>query len=217
LINICFHGIGRPRRELEPDEDHYWISEDLFGQVLEAVAGRSDVAISFDDGNVSDLEVGLEGLARHHRTATFFVLAGRLDREGSLATRDLRELHRRGMTIGSHGMDHVPWRHLPEDRIRRELVEARELISQAVGVPVGQAALPLGRYDRTVLSHLKRLGYDQVFSSDRRRARPQAWLQPRYSVRSDDTIESIRSTVLAPPSPVRRVKAAAVGAIKRFR
>jgi peptidoglycan/xylan/chitin deacetylase (PgdA/CDA1 family) len=217
VINICFHGIGAPQRLLEPDEDRYWISKDLFIQVLDEVTDRSDVAISFDDGNVSDIEVGLDGLVQHNRQATFFVLAGRLGQTGSLSGKDLEELQRHGMKIGSHGMDHVPWRFLGEDQSQAELVEARQLISQAAGEPVVEAALPLGQYDRTVLSHLKRLGYRRVFSSDRRRAREGAWLQPRFSILADDTIERIRATVLASQKSMDGAMAIAAGVVKRLR
>lgn len=217
LINLCFHGIGTPRRDLEPGEDRYWITPALYEQVLEEVAGSSDVAISFDDGNASDIEIGLDGLRTHGRTATFFVIAARLDRPGSLSTADLRELRGHGMAIGSHGMDHVPWRSLPQGRLERELVEARELIGEAAGSPVSEAALPLGRYDRTVLSSLRRLDYQRVYSSDRRRAARYAWLQPRFSIRADDTIEGIRATVLARPPFLYAAKAQAIGLIKRLR
>ena len=44
--------------------------------------------------------------------ATFFVLAGRLDRPGSLRPRTCRPLWWPGMAIGTHGMDHRPWRGL---------------------------------------------------------------------------------------------------------
>ena len=30
IVNVCFHGIGTPDRELEPGEDKYWISTELF-------------------------------------------------------------------------------------------------------------------------------------------------------------------------------------------
>src|SRR5207249_4098380 len=36
-INICFHGVGTPRRELEPGEDVYWISEDAFRRILDEI------------------------------------------------------------------------------------------------------------------------------------------------------------------------------------
>lgn len=44
-----------------------------FAQVLEAVAKRSDVRISFDDGNASDVEVALPRLV--DLTAEFFLPA----------------------------------------------------------------------------------------------------------------------------------------------
>jgi hypothetical protein len=62
VLNVCFHGIGSPRRELEPGEDEYWISVSAFHQILDAIAGRKDIRLSFDDGNISDVEVGLPAL-----------------------------------------------------------------------------------------------------------------------------------------------------------
>ena len=59
---ICFHGIGTPRRALEPGEDRYWIEIDQFHAMLDVIAATPDVGISFDDGNASDLDIGLAGL-----------------------------------------------------------------------------------------------------------------------------------------------------------
>lgn len=217
MINICFHGIGVPQRLVETDEERYWISLEMYEQVLEEVAHRPDVAISFDDGNVSDIELGLPGLLRHQLTATFFVLASRLDQPGCLTTGDVQRLAAHGMSIGSHGMDHVPWRALSATDLDRELVGARRLISEAVGRPVGEAALPLGRYDRRVLTALKRSGYHRVYSSDRRAARAGDWLQPRFSIRVDDTIHSVRADVLSAPSALHLLRARAIGIFKQFR
>lgn len=216
MINLCFHGIGSPARALEVGEDSYWISPEFFQVVLEEITGRHDVSISFDDGNASDVEHGLPGLLRHGRTATFFVLAARLDQPGSLKTTDLRQLRANGMTIGTHGMRHVPWRFLPMEEQEAEWVVARQVISAAAQTEVREAALPLGRYDRTVLRRLRALGYTRVWSSDRRPARSGAWLQPRYSVRRSDTIESIRTEVLR-AAPWRRVQPEVASVVKRWR
>ena len=35
-VNILFHGIGTPRRELEPGEDAYWVGRDQFEALLAA-------------------------------------------------------------------------------------------------------------------------------------------------------------------------------------
>jgi hypothetical protein len=82
---------------------------------------------------------------------------------------------------------------------------------------VTRAALPLGRYDRRLLADLKRLGYEQVFCSDRRKVRPAAWLQPRFSVTRGDTPESLRREVLTGPGRLNTARSAAKGLIKRLR
>jgi hypothetical protein len=99
----------------------------------------------------------------------------------------------------------------------RELVQARQGLQEITGSPVDEAALPLGQYDRALLRHLRREGYDAVHTSDRRPGRTGAWIQPRYSIRRDDTLESIRSEVLSPPRLQRRLKLELAGLAKRLR
>lgn len=217
VVNVCFHGVGTPRRELEDGEARYWVSEDSFHRILDAVAGRDDVRLSFDDGNLSDADVGLPALVERGLTATFFVLAGRLDDPGSLGPDHLRALAEAGMTVGTHGWAHRPWRGLADGDRQRELVEARQRIEAETGAPVDQAALPLGRYDRTVVRNLRDSGYRRVFTSDRGWARPGSWLQPRFSVRADDTVESLRSEVLTPPGLPARAKGELRTLVKRLR
>src|SRR5688572_27659928 len=217
VINICFHGIGTPQRELEPGEDRYWVGEDLFHAVLDEVRTWPAVRISFDDGNTSDLEIGLPALLERDLTADFFVLAARLESAGSLDEKAVRQLHEHGMGIGSHGMWHRPWRGMDPATSDAELVQARDRLAAVVGTGVDTAACPLGRYDRELLGRMRRLGYTRVFTSDRRRARADSWLQPRYSVRRDDTPASLRAEALVGPGLLSRLKLEAVGAVKRLR
>ena len=216
-VNLCFHGIGRPQRALEPGEGRYWISAETFHGVLDAVAGLPSVSISFDDGNASDAEIALPALADRGLTATFFVLAGRLDTAGSLSADQVRSLVAQGMAVGSHGMDHRPWVGLDEATRHRELVEARERLREVTGTPVDEAALPLGRYDRRLLGRLRGLGYRRVHTSDRAWASDGTWLQPRFSLRDTDTVESLRADVLTRPSTARRAERAAAQLVKRLR
>lgn len=214
--NICFHGIGTPGRAVDDAEARYWVTRDGFLRLLDEVAGWPAAALSFDDGNASDVEIGLPALDERGLTATFFVLAGRFATPGSLTTDDVRALAAAGMAVGSHGMDHVSWRHLDPAARTRELVEARAAIAAVAG-PVDRAALPRGQYDRTTLASLRRLGYAAVFTSDARPARPGAWLQPRYSVTRTDTPEALRRRALEPPPPGRRLVLEAKGVAKRLR
>src|SRR5215471_2687639 len=217
VVNVCFHGIGQPGRELEPGEDAYWVGVDDFGAALDLLAERPDVRLSFDDGNASDVAVALPMLVERGLTASFFLVAGRVDQPGSVDAAGVRALVDAGMTVGSHGMAHRPWVGLSAEERRVELEEARDRLAGWAGVPVETAACPLGRYDRQVLGGLRDLGYRRVFSSDRRRSRSDQWLQHRYSVRRHDTPASLRQDVLASPSPIERGRDALKGTVKAWR
>ena len=216
VVNVCFHGIGTPGRALEPGEDAYWVSRDVFLDVLDRVAERPDVRLSFDDGNASDVEIALPALQERGLTAAFFVVAGRLDQPGSLGRADVVRLHEAGMTIGNHGMTHRPWRGLDPARRHEETVTARQVLSEVTGTPVRDAALPLGRYDRHVLTALRPL-YRSVHTSDRRWAHADHWMQPRYSIHRGDTADSVERDVLSPPPLAARTRGALVGTVKRLR
>ncbi|WP_295122203.1 polysaccharide deacetylase family protein [uncultured Leifsonia sp.] len=214
-INICFHGIGAGE-EREPGGANYWISRELFLAVLDELRGRPDVRISFDDGNSSDIDVGLPALLERGMQATFFPLAGRLEEAASLGPDDLRSLRSAGMGVGTHGWAHVPWRNLSPAEQHREFVEAREILAEASGGPIEEAALPLGRYDRASLARLREHGYRTVFTSDRYPTRATTWLQPRYSVTARDTVASVRHMVDHRPGPAD-LRAFASSSYKRRR
>jgi peptidoglycan/xylan/chitin deacetylase (PgdA/CDA1 family) len=121
------------------------------------------------------------------------------------------------MIIGTHGMSHMPWRGMNPAMWEAELIEARQRIEEAAGADVTEAACPMGRYDRRLLSDLRRLGYSRVYTSDERAARLDSWLQPRFSILREYTPESLRADLLSRPSLVRRVRQNVVCLAKRLR
>ncbi|PUB29947.1 polysaccharide deacetylase [Promicromonospora sp. AC04] len=191
MINLCFHGIGTPPAGVPAEEAAYWIGGDTFRRVLDRVADRPDVRLTFDDGNDSDVTVALPELVDRGRVAEFFVIAGRLGRPGSLAAADVRRLRLAGMGVGSHGLHHRVWRRLSQADQHEELVVARSWLEEVLGEPVSTAACPLGRYDRATLAALRRLRYTRVYTSDRALARPGTWRQARFSLRSGDTADDV--------------------------
>lgn len=217
VTNVCFHGIGTPDRELEPGEAEYWIGREEFLRILDELVDRPEVRVSFDDGNASDVEIALPALVERGLTATFFVLAGRLEHRGSLAGDHVRELGAAGMRIGSHGMQHRSWRAMSRHESQVELVEARGILAEVAGQVVTDAALPMGLYDRRLLADLSRHGYRRVFTSDRARVGGQAWLQPRYSIVSTDTAASVRGAMLVAPGVARRAERRLARTVKRLR
>jgi len=194
-VIITFHGIGAPDRALEPGEGRYWISPAAYLSVLDGVCGQSDVELTFDDGNRSDLTIAARPLLDRNLRATFFVLAGRLNDPHFLDAGAIRELAAMGMTIGLHGMHHRPWRRMSSADINEELTRAAAMLQEITHQPIDQAACPFGAYDRRSLAALKRAGMKRVLTSDGGRADTRSWLQPRTSIRADDTADSVLRTI----------------------
>jgi peptidoglycan/xylan/chitin deacetylase (PgdA/CDA1 family) len=216
VIILNFHGLGTPARALEPNEDRVWLSVARFEAILDRLAARDDVEITFDDGNKSDVELALPALRRRKLTATFFVVAGCVGQDGFLSEDDLAELKDAGMEIGSHGMRHRPWRRLDPAALREEFFSARDALRDRIGEPVRAAACPFGEYDRTALMGLRRAGFTVVMTSDRQPARTGDWIQPRYTVRRDDddrAIEAILDGRVTKPQWMYRLRCVA----KRWR
>jgi peptidoglycan/xylan/chitin deacetylase (PgdA/CDA1 family) len=185
-INLTFHGVGEPPRPVEEGETDVWVSHDGFLSLLDSVAGRDDVRITFDDGNASDLDHALPALRERGLCATFFVVAGRLGEPTFLDESGVRELAAAGMGIGCHGMRHRPWRGLDDHALREELVQAKAMLEKVIERPLTEAACPFGSYDRRVLRTLRNCGYGRVYTSDRGTTKPGGFLQARNSVGTGD-------------------------------
>jgi peptidoglycan/xylan/chitin deacetylase (PgdA/CDA1 family) len=216
VVNLTVHGIGTPPRPLDPGEDKIWITVGQFEHMLDAVAGRQDVRITFDDANCSDVEIGLPALVERGMTAVFFLLAGRLGEPGRLDESGVRALHSAGMAIGSHGWAHSDWRALDDSSAGLEIRSACERLTELCGTPVTDVSVPFGSYDRTVLRRLRSAGVRRVYTSDGGPADPTAWLQARTSLH-DDTTPAELDRILARPSTSETAVRTLKTTIKRWR
>lgn len=179
---LNFHGVGPVPRLIDPGERNCWLDQDFFEAVLDRIAGHPQVSLTVDDGNSSDCEKILPALLKRGLHATFFVCSGRLNQPDFLRPAQVRELHSHGMGIGSHGIAHVPWRHLQPQYLRDELEGSKHNINEICGMTVDTAACPFGSYDRTVLHALRRAGYRHVYTSDGGIASTADWIQPRVTI-----------------------------------
>jgi peptidoglycan/xylan/chitin deacetylase (PgdA/CDA1 family) len=221
-VNVTVHGIGSPCRPLDDGEDQVWISVEQFEGLLDAAVGRPDVTVTFDDGNLSDLEIGLPRLQERGLKARFYIPAGLLGEPGRLDDSGVRELHRAGMVIGSHGWAHRDWRSLdwgPRGgiEVEEEMVRARQHLGRLTGTDVSEVAAPFGSYDRHVVGILRRTGVTRMYTSDGGWARPGDWLQARTSIRADDTPDWPRRVMVDRPGPGRRARTRVAQAAKRLR
>lgn len=118
---------------------------------------RPTVAITFDDGIASVARVAAPLLADRGLTATVFCVAGHAGGTSDWATAppgsprlelasasELAGLAAQGLEIGCHGMTHAPLRSDDASFLRRELVDAKDVLEDATGAAVTAFAHPYG-------------------------------------------------------------------------
>lgn len=203
---LIFHGIGTPRRELEPGEPAFWLPRDRFRHILNRIAmlGEAGPEITFDDGNASDIEIALPELLERGLRATFFLLTARLGQPGSLSRGDVKELARAGQVIGLHGHAHRDWRQLDAAGQQAEFRNARQTLADLAGAEITLAAAPFGLYDRRVTAALAAEGFEALYTSDRGLARNSRFLRPRNCIENGMTAQALDDALRGQVPPARR-------------
>ncbi len=205
---IILHGIGDPKRTLEPGEQTFWLSKEEFLTVLDRIVemGNDAPLITFDDGNASDVEVALPELAARKLKAVFFLLTSRIDTPGSLGRSDLDSLINMGHEIGLHGHAHIDWRGLSPTEKTQEFQVARNTLSELAGVAVTVAAAPFGLYDRQTVHDLRDLGFAALYTSDRGLAHQSAFIRPRNCLEGGMTQTQLDAALMGRVGGIRKVR-----------
>jgi peptidoglycan/xylan/chitin deacetylase (PgdA/CDA1 family) len=220
VVTLCFHGIGTPGRRLEHGEERFWIGVDQFSAIVEAIRSHPRRAdITFDDSNESDFLHALPLLQRLELSAKFFVITNRLDTLGSLSSEQLFAIHDAGMPIGTHGMSHESWRDLAAlQMLDEELTGSAHVLEKITRLPVTEAALPKGQYDRQVLAALRRQGFDRIYTVDEGTSRRSSWMRSRYTIVNFDTPASVTAFLDNPDqSALARLRRAVKNVVKGLR
>lgn len=216
ILNLTFHGIGDPPPRAQRERWN-WLTVAEFGETLDAVRDRTDVRLTFDDSYRSDIDVVVPELGARGMTGTFFVVAGRLGEPDFITSADVRAMAEAGMTIGSHGTAHRPWRRLSDAELEEELVRSRAVLEDLTGRAVDEAACPFGAYDRRTVRALRRAGYRHVFTSDGGWADSRDWMQPRNTLARDADPAVVERLAAGDPPQGRHALQPLKNAIKRWR
>ncbi len=131
------------------------------------------VALTFDDAFASVADAAAPLLAERGLQATVFCVSGHLGgftnwpsqplsapRLPLADAATLSELAAAGWEIGSHGVSHEPLARLSADARRKELIESRDVLEQAIGVAVRSFAFPYGAVPAGSQDSLREAGYD---------------------------------------------------------
>lgn len=190
LLHLTWHGLGEPHSWLDAAARTYWVAPASFARTLDILpeierSSAFEARVTFDDGNASDILHAVPALVARKRRATFFVCAGRIGSPGYLTAAQIREMAAAGMTIGSHGWDHVDWRVAPDNVLRHELVDSRHALSDLIGKTIDGASVPFGAVDRRVVQAASLAGFTRLFASSGGLTTATTGLIPRTSVKAD--------------------------------
>ncbi len=192
-LHLLYHQLCR-----EPQAYRYTMSVEQFSQQLALFVrlqqrdGGLHAAITFDDGQDSDVELALPLLEEYGLNATFFITAGWTGtRNGFMNQGQIRTLHDAGHTIGAHGWSHALFPACSPAQLRQELCSARTLLEDTIGAPVQTLSFPGGRYNRAVLEACRAAGYTQCYTSNPAVAAPgnAGTLIGRLNLRADTSTE----------------------------
>jgi peptidoglycan/xylan/chitin deacetylase (PgdA/CDA1 family) len=130
------------------------------------------VAITFDDGFASAVEIAWPLLTARGLPATMFCVSEHLGRESDwptqppsaprrpLATAEaLAAIAAQGAEIGSHGATHAPLDTNDRDVLARELIRSRSDLEREVGAPVRALAWPYGVRSAAAEAEARAAGY----------------------------------------------------------
>ena len=173
------------------------ISISLFKRILELIGGRCpsldappavskhpamSYFLTFDDGNSSDAEIALPLLLEMNCSATFFLIADKINTPGYISSSQARELLAGGMALGSHSVTHQDMRMLSASQQREEFVASKMRIEDMIGLPVRYFSFPYGKFNPALLQMALDCGYEKVCTSRHGIARLPCTVLPRNSI-----------------------------------
>jgi peptidoglycan/xylan/chitin deacetylase (PgdA/CDA1 family) len=186
------------------------------------------VAVTFDDGFRSVLELGFRVLDRLGVPGTIFAPTAYVGSERPmvwpgvdewvdgpyasellpLSWEELRRISDAGWEVGSHSRTHPRLTQLDDAELRRELGASREECERHLERPCTAIAYPFGDFDERVAGAAARNGYRAGAALEVRSSHVQPLTWPRFGVSREDSSARFRRQV----SPfVRRFRSSAAG------
>lgn len=182
LLILNYHRITRKNESVDPRyrsftiresdlQDHFQLIHDLNIPVIDlselsnlTISGLC-VALTFDDGHRSDVEIALPLLKKFDFSATFFPVVHHINKEGYVSWEELHLLRKEGHTIGSHGLTHRHLSRLTNTEVHNELLASKELLEKELGSTIRLFSFPYGDYTQKSITLMLEAGYTHGFST----------------------------------------------------
>jgi peptidoglycan/xylan/chitin deacetylase (PgdA/CDA1 family) len=174
---LLYHAVGGggpprytvSRSELARHLDHMVASGSQVVRLSDLAAvsgtGTRPVVLSFDDGRASDYTEAFPLLVERGVVAEFFVNPANVGRPGFVTWEQARNMARAGMSVQSHGYEHVYLTRQSEAGLARQVADSRARIEDELGQEVRFLAAPYGDVNRRLVEAALAAGYRAVCTS----------------------------------------------------
>ena len=180
------------------------------------------VVLTVDDGRESALRLA-DLLKKYECQASFFLTRdSSLSKPGYIRESDIRELRRRGFSVGTHGTTHRGLTSLPQERCMTELADSKRWLEDVIGEEVRYMAAPGGFINARVMKSALDCGYALVGTCNEWMNSPEAMALPckvnRVNVRRHFSLKTFRHIIEGHAGFYiwRQIRATALALPKRF-
>ncbi len=165
----------------------------------------SGVLLTFDDGFVDLYKFAFPILIEENVPAIIFVVSGYAGKKNDwevtmgksfthLSWSEIQEIHKYGITIGSHSHLHPDYSRSPLDVVKKDMQISLEVISDKIGERVKYLSYPFGRIRESEKELAGKAGYKNAFVSTPRET-DNPYLLGRWAVYTIDTIFNLSAKV----------------------
>lgn len=164
----------------------------------DAIDGKQDtpfaVAITFDNGNPSDLKIASKILCAYGFPATFFPSIKNIE-EGKISSSDIDTIYKSGMDIGSHGLNHINFKELTRHEQFIELSESKRYLENIIKDEVKLFSLPHGLYNNQTIGAAKEAGYKGIMTSQFGINSDHSFINHRWAIKNSTSLIEFENVI----------------------
>ncbi|MBZ9606738.1 polysaccharide deacetylase family protein [Clostridium estertheticum] len=153
------------------DNGYYTITlTDLYDYLIKDIPiPEKSVVLTFDDGYEDNYTEMFPVLKKYNFKATIFVITGSIDKSPNYMTsKQLIEMEKYGVDIGSHTVKHENLKEMPKDKQLETLVKSKNDLEKILNKQIKFFSYPYGGYSKASIEAVREAGYTMAFSTDGR-------------------------------------------------
>lgn len=163
---------------------------------------KNSICLTFDDGNISDIEIVLPKLLEKKVKATFFIVPSFINKKGHLSKEQIIELSNNGMEIGSHSFSHLNFTKIKKSLRENELSSSKIFLEDLIGKEIKSFSFPYGFINKDSIQSVFKTGYSHCCTSKHGVSSENSKTIPRNSINSKTKNSRLEEIIY----PTRKIK-----------